>query len=231
MTYLYEKDLQLDLSTIVASQNRRNSIGFFRREIPIGECIPDLVYVEFRAAPILEKIPQRWSNRHSYLIWLLKKWNRLTLSEISDLYFVSETKIKPLINDLVKTKMIIEDDNYFSLSNWVSSIQAEVVSYEAKLYRWKEALKQCIRYSAFSDRTYVVMDKDGVPSKASILHDFEENNIGLCVINNNKLEILVNPKNNIDLGFEKEYIIFSTLIPSRQIFWSFLNSENAFSQA
>lgn len=231
MKYNKEKDLQMDLSKIVASETFRSSYSFFRREVPIGDCIPDLVAVNFLNIPKLKRFPNSWNSKHSYLIWLLKKWNSLALSEISSLIFESEERVLPILDQLVKFDLIIDDNNYYSLSKWVSLIHAEVISYEAKLTRWKEALDQCVRYSAFSDKTYVVMDKGGVPSGTSFYEKFESNNIGLCTINNNRLEVLVKPRRNLELGFEKEYLVFSTLVPKRQILWSLRNSENAFCHA
>ncbi len=231
MIYNTEKDLQIDLSEIVASETSSGSYRFFRREVPIGECIPDLVVVNYYYLPKLTKFPNSWNSKHSYIIWLLKKWNNLSLSEISTFMYESEERILPILSQLVKFDLIIDDNNIFNLSKRVSLIHAEVITYEAKLTRWKEALDQCVRYSSFSDKTYVVMDKDGVPLDKLIIEKFETKNIGLCIINNNKLEVIVKPKQNLELSFEREYLVFSTLIPKRQMLWSIRNSENAFCHA
>ncbi len=228
MFYQLEKDLQNDLQNLVSDYEiKKRSNTYVRREVPVGECVPDLVTVKFHKNPTIKKWPRKWSAIYSYFLWIFRKWNHLSIEELSEKYFDTPKRIQPYINDLLKYELINESEGYYFLSPEYLKMDVEVIAFEAKLFRWHEALNQGIRYSQFANKVYVVMDPEGLPKRDSSLDLFRKHGIGLCGISNSSFNIIIKAKNNLEVNYENEYLINSTLLPARQTFWSCLNSENA----
>ncbi len=222
MIFKNERDLQRELEIVEPSNWGKHEVFYLKREVPIGECIPDLICVGYQEFPISAKWPKKWKSKYSFILSLLRENGPLSLDEIADLCFEDEMKISPLLSELVKDRTIVltREDKY-TLSYEVALIEAEVIAIEAKLTKWREALNQGMRYKQFADKVIVAMDADGAPRSPDALELFSDSNIGLCAVTHDDVEWLVEPtKTPPSDMYDNEYIINSTLVPSRQILWT-----------
>lgn len=232
MIYQLEKNLQDDLQYLVSEYEiKKNNDSFLRREVPVSECVPDLVTIRFDKRPNIKQWPSKWSAKFSFLLWLLRSSEKLNLDEIAKLYSSSSKRIEPIIHDLLKTEIIQESKGYYFLGPDYSEMKVEVVAFEAKLSRWREALIQGIRYKKFADKVIVAMDPGGLPKRKSSYNLFIENEIGLCEITQNRFKLLISPGINKNLNFENEYLVTSALIPKRNSYWFSMNDFTAASHA
>jgi hypothetical protein len=232
MRYKTERDLQIEIASLDFGLVGFPDISYVRREVPVGGCIPDLVTIGFYEMPSTEYWPNNWSYKHSYVIWLLRQWKRLTAETIASLSFESLHRVKPIIQDLVESGAAVQTESgALILSKAVASIQAEVIAVEAKLRRWREALDQAIEYKTFADRVFVAMDSFGAPTEDGVLRKFFEYRVGLCAITTEGVEWLVYPRSNKQKrGHAREYLVTSAIVPSRQTLWSRRNPLKASSQ-
>ena len=66
----------------------------------------------------------------------------------------------------------------------------EVVSYEAKLKKWRTALHQAYRNTSFSDRSYVVLPMRVAQNAAAHSDEFCVRGVGICGVGPNGVEVL-----------------------------------------
>lgn len=65
----------------------------------------------------------------------------------------------------------------------------ELVAFEAKLSKWKEALVQAYRCSSFAHYSYVVIPQSEIPKALKRKHEFTRRGIGLCGVEKSNLKI------------------------------------------
>lgn len=218
-----ERELQAQLAHLDLGIEGSYSITFQRREVPVGPCIPDLIYVRFAQPPDPLLWPRRWTFRHSFALWLLRQDVALTLKAIAERFYESpDGGIKQTMHDLIRSGAVIENPSQtFGLSPAMRAVQAEVIAVEVKLSRWTRALEQAQSYLRFADRSFVAMDARQAPKRSSVLDKFLELGIGLCVLLPQSMEWLVMPQPAKGLhGCDREYLIASAASKSRQTLWS-----------
>ncbi len=222
MIFQKERELQSELEVTSSSEWGNHDLAFTKREVPIGECIPDFIYVGYKSTPTMNNWPNRWNAKYSFILALLREHGSLTGQEIASICFEEIETISPILLFLEKHEIITRSLNEkYTLSEKIAQIDAEIVAIEAKLTDWREAFHQAVRYQQFADKVIVAMDAEGIPRDDKSLELFKACNIGLCAISFSNIEWLIQPgRNNPTDTFNKEYIVNSTLIPSRQILWT-----------
>lgn len=218
-----ERELQTELASIDLNLSGTYSKTFYRREVPVGACIPDVIYVRFSNVPDPSLWPRQWSFRHSSAIWLLRKETALTLDELAaNFYEPPNGAIKKTMQDLIRSGSVIQDEHQrFSLSPAMNAVNAEVIAGEAKLSRWTRALEQAQDYLRFADKVFVAMDANLMPRRENVLGKFRDLGVGLCAVLPQKIEWFVYPRaNQNNTGSDREYLISSAASISRQTSWS-----------
>lgn len=101
------------------------------------------------------------------------------------------------------TKNLKSDSSPFSINNTASefnyisgivdliahSESDELVAFEAKTTRWKDALNQAYRCSSFAHFSYVVIPQSEIPRALKRKHEFELRGIGLCGVEKTVVKI------------------------------------------
>jgi len=233
MPYKTERELQLELSAVDFEFFDSHPISFFRREVRVGGCIPDLVSIYFNNDPTMDSWTKKWAYKHSYIIWLFRKWGTLSLEQIASLCFESQEHISPYVQDLRENDILFEGFNgKLHLSEQIAEIKSGVVAVEAKLSKWKDALWQAIRYKDFANIVFVAMDSTQIPGTSQVLQEFQKHQIGLCAVSPGNIKWIIYPElRESGLCHEKEYLVMSAMIPKTQTLWSRRNRVNASSQA
>lgn len=233
--FRYEKDLQSHLADLELDLAGDHIVTFYRREVNMGSCIPDMIYVRFKDVPDRHLWPRNNTYRHAHIIWLLRKYGRQTTRELASHGFSHFSKFfQGAIKDLMKAEAIFEhDDGSVELSDAMLGVTGEVITVEAKLKRWRQALEQAILYKAWSDYVFVVMDAKHTPTKPRVLNEFRAAGVGLCSLSpeSTKLDWSIQPqKINEKNSFDKEYLIAAVTCPRKQAYWDVRNRSNALRQ-
>lgn len=219
MVFQQERDLQIHLATLTAVFSESFGVTFSRREVPLGRCIPDLIYVRLAEMPPMKILPRYTSYRHSHMLWLLKQHGQLRLDTLAALSYDSVDRIRPLATDLIKAGSVVEVDGVLQLAPALTSLDCEIIAVEAKMKDWRQALAQAENYQGFADRVFVAMDPAGVPTKPDVIRLFRERQIGLCSVRQDITWIVYPPLHRQPLGPNHEYLLASALAPARQHLW------------
>lgn len=222
MLYKNERELQHELSTIDFEFLTGNKFAYTRREVPVGGCIPDLVSIQFTQEPKINHSPARWSYKHSFVIWLLRNWEMLSLEKMASITFEPIDRLTPIIFDLEAMGILQKrNSNNFILSSEIEELQASVIAAEAKLRNWRQALSQAKRYKDFANIVFVAMDATKVPKTKEAISEFRNEKVGLCAVAPGSIEWIIYPTMRINgLGHEREYLIMSAILPNTQTLWS-----------
>jgi hypothetical protein len=233
MAFKTERDLQLTLTALDLRLAEPCTATFIRREVPIGRCIPDVIYVRFSTIPRPDLWPRRWSFRHAHILWLLRETPHLRPETIASLSYERLERIQPLLDELRRSGAVVRSSfGTLSLSDEFASVVADVIAAEAKLQLWRQALSQAMTYRHFANRTFVAMDATTTPRAPEVLAQFRTNQIGLCAVDSKSLEWLVYPPRHTEpMGPDREYLITSAATPIRQHLWARRYETNASFQA
>lgn len=71
-----------------------------------------------------------------------------------------------------------------------------LLGFEAKLYRWRDALSQAYRNSAFCHYSYVVLPQNAAQAALNEGESFLRRGIGLCVVNESMLRLVIKARRN-----------------------------------
>ena len=217
-----EHQLRDTLSSLPLTKAHAANSTFVRREVPLGDIIPDVVYVSFSSRPSKSLWPRRWTHRHAHILWLLRRRKRLKAATIARWCYDTEARITPLLDDLESSGAIERvPTGTFQLTNEMRTVNAAIVAVETKLTRWKDALAQASSYLRFADESVVAMTKETTPRDDKRLSYFHSSGVGLCAVGPGEIEWLIEPQRSDDAGAEKEYLIGSAA-HGNQTLWSAL---------
>lgn len=216
-----ERELQRALLSRAVELKLRGGPTFVRREVPVGGCIPDLILVHFKRQPKRTLWPARWSYRHTFLLWLLRRRQPQRLASLAARCFEPENRVAELVRDLERSGAVRRTTSgALRLSRAMLGVKGEVIAVEAKLSRWRESLSQAMQYRKFADRVFVAMDAARVKEHVNI-DAFRRRKVGLLTFGVDEARWLSLPRATMATSSpEREYLIASAAA-SRQTLWSF----------
>lgn len=221
-TFRTERDLQ---AAIVSHRLELTTIGgprLLRREMPLGGCIPDFVFVAFSAPAPAAVLRLRWSYRHASVIAQLRSGVPLRRETLAARLYERASGLDRLIADLVAASAIEETDRGgLRLSAVLQDIDTQVVAIEAKLSRWNEALAQAASYRSFADRVFVAMDAGRVNGSASqISRACRTAGIGLIMVTDRDATFVHAGRRRVPRTAQREYVCFSAIGARSQTLWT-----------
>ena len=75
----------------------------------------------------------------------------------------------------------------------------ELVAFEAKLKKWREALHQAYRNTSFAEYSYILVPEHVAKQAAKYFVEFSRRSVGICFISENEIKILYKARQNIPL--------------------------------
>ena len=215
-----ERDLVAVLQSPKFLHFESNGPIFQKCEVPIGECIPDMLIVAFDK-PLSPNIwPKQWSYIHTSVVWLLRQRNFISAKSIAQYYHLEINRISPILKDLLKSGAITElRDEVFSLSQELREARARVIAIEAKINRWREALDQARNYQRFADCVAVAIDPSAGERAKKGLQHFKDTGVGLFTVHPDGPQWLIQSHTKKVSHPDREYILASASSKSRQALW------------
>lgn len=70
------------------------------------------------------------------------------------------------------------------------SAEGEVIAFEAKLTRWRDALVQAYRNTCFAHRSFVVLPWKTAHTASKFCAEFERRSVGICAVKDGRLIII-----------------------------------------
>lgn len=153
---------------------------FALREFDSHYGVADIVLGKFR--PYLSA---KWTRKSINQNWIdplyqLSDGTVIQLDTYADQFGVSRRTARRQIQEYVDANFVKPlGPDTFQVLHTYEAIVTDVVSIEAKLRDWNQALSQALRYQRFSDYVFVLLDDDCVWPALEGIELFEQNNIGL----------------------------------------------------
>jgi len=72
----------------------------------------------------------------------------------------------------------------------------DIVSFEAKLSRWREAMHQAYRNTCFADYSYVILPEKVAIRAANYAEEFARRSVGICYLSGGRIVIEIEAKRN-----------------------------------
>lgn len=80
-----------------------------------------------------------------------------------------------------------------------------VIAIEAKLYKWRDALDQAVRYLAYADESYVALPEACTPRAVSELHLFEAAGVGLLSVSATNVHRVLGARRSTAHDWRREF--------------------------
>ncbi len=76
----------------------------------------------------------------------------------------------------------------------ISDVQGNLIAFEMKLEKWKQALHQAYRNSSFAHYSYVVVPSRTAQKAAKLEQEFLRRGVGLCSVEGTQIRIEINAR-------------------------------------
>lgn len=125
----------------------------------------------------------------------LTSYKEISLDEYAAIYGITNRTAKKHLDEFVEAEFLVclEKNNY-KFASYYKPVLETVISIEAKLKNWHQALKQAYRYKRFSNFSFVLLDYEhSNPAKKNI-ELFKKFNIGLIFLDKIGLNVYYLPR-------------------------------------
>lgn len=128
----------------------------------------------------------------------MKDWRRI-------LMFSTENKLVDAFISYLKTdyslwvtRAVVREFDYVSGRTDILSLSMgnEIIAFEAKLSNWRKAIHQAWRNTSFANQVYVVLPRKHSTAAIKNRGEFDERGVGLCVVDENGVEIVIQGPHN-----------------------------------
>ncbi len=166
-------------------------------EFTAGYGIADIVGIKYNQQRLKSRFDSGYkpvaNMRELSILTLLQKSNSSTAEALAVTTGLSVSYIKKtLLKSLIEKGYIARKGNEYILVKDVYSFTDLVVSVEAKLTKWKDALAQAKRYQHFSNIVFVALPRHTVKKINRQL--FRKNNIGVLSVYSDSVSIELKPQ-------------------------------------
>lgn len=207
-----EKEL---VSEVVDLLKKDYDIKYVVRELRNGNNIADVVFSSEinRNYAIFEEYIQSY-----YYVNVMLNKKKIRLEDFKIESQTIQKELKKLLDFLEKEGYITINNNKIEIIRKVKLATKNIVAIEAKLSDWKAGLKQALLYKVYSDYVYVAIEKTYF--KNIDLELFEENNVGLILVEKGRIIKKLVPKKEKNNNLEIKYYMidkFITLINNKSM--------------
>jgi hypothetical protein len=144
-----------------------------------GGVIPDLVMgVWHPTAPAHSLVGLSYIEAH--LLCEIARHSSVTRTELFTRVHVTDAGAARAIDRLTRAGVVSADTDSI-YATVALSLDVEIVAFELKLQRWKDALRQAVEYRTFANRSFVVLDGARLSLTSGIRAAFRTAGVGLLV--------------------------------------------------
>lgn len=161
------------------------------RKYPVGAIVPDLVLVISKRATVQSVKPKKLSMIDCSILFAISQSKGATLATIAGKIFVRESLIHASVERLVKSGVITTRGGHLTIRKEVTKQTAQVLSIEAKLTRWRDAITQAKAYLRFSNAAYVALPMAQIARLKDVKAACKLAGVGLISVNQETCRIIV----------------------------------------
>lgn len=195
-----EFDLEAALVETLHSACRNGIFGSAElisfQQVQVGSVIPDLVFVRHLSSRDPGAKPIRLTLFESWIVGELLRAGRLRESTLTRRLFTRVDDIRPVLKRLTRTGLLKETRVGTYAVQTGFSCRFEVLSIEAKLSRWRNAIEQAKTYLRFSDKSFVALPASIIGKNPAIARTCKEAGVGLIAVSQNGVDLHLSGERN-----------------------------------
>lgn len=185
------------------------------REVSVSRSIADIVL--FRSPNNARRFSAPLSVTESIVLSALRRHGptRIDMLEKRCGVGVRGFRMGSALQRLVAVRLIRRSYGGFvyGSSTWLRGLK--LVAVEAKLGKWRQALRQALIYRRYADESYVMLPEASASVASGHLQDFEKAGVGLIGVSGmGKLNIVWKPSKTREHDWRREFVCSRLLAPA-----------------
>ena len=199
---MYESEM---IAPIISFLQHTFLLDSIEKEFSAGYGIADIVGVKYNKHKIINRYRKKAQEpvtniKELSIINILKTFQHISLEAIANKLGLSKQYIQNnLLKSLSEKGYVAKIGNDFLLTKNIVEHTDLVISIEAKLNKWKDALAQAKRYQHFSNYVFVALPKPKLKNIDRFL--FKKNNIGVLSLYKEEVKIELKPQKIIPRSY------------------------------
>jgi hypothetical protein len=158
---------------------------------PVGTLIPDLIFVRAYLMPGQALMPGGLTALESAIVAALLGGRPLRDTTIARRLFSNLGRIAPRLKALERQGFVARAaDGVYVLRRKVALDRTRVVAVEAKLRRWREAVRQAASYLSFANQAYVALPRPVAEGNDELLRVVLRARVGLMAVSPEQVRIV-----------------------------------------
>ncbi|MEZ6244295.1 MAG: hypothetical protein R3B57_14770 [Phycisphaerales bacterium] len=176
------------------------------KELTIGKNIADVIFFRSDDDAVWPEAPL--SAAESVILSIVRLRTSARLNTIARHAFLSIDEVEDAVmGRLAEWDLVRIGDRGMVEATRAWADQSEVITIEAKLTKWRDALSQAISYRHYSDRSYVLLPHFCVGAAVRNLHEFKIAGVGLLSYSPNEVEKILEAKPSRLHLWQREYAL------------------------
>lgn len=208
LTPRFEADLLADFSGYLPGFLRRNADRYrVGHEITAGRTIADIVLLLSPRERWPSMPTQPLSTAESVVLATLRKQGEIAVADLEVMCgFKTGSLGSGVLRSLSERGLVRVDaaGRARTRSQWARSLR--VIACEAKLLKWRQALRQAIEYQRFADEAYVILPARRAEQALKAKADFASSGVGLLVVDNRSIIRAIAARRSFDHDWSREYV-------------------------
>lgn len=213
MAFRYESDLvACGVALLPAFISARASNWKIATELGVGLAIADLVVALFKR-PVGANV-RALSARESVVLAALRNRGTTRIDLLEAGCGLERGGLRgPTLDRLVKNGLVerLPGGCVALAGDWAEEV--ELIAIEAKLVKWKQALRQASNYGRYADSVYVLLPSSEA-RRAACIEAATMAGIGLLIVEDGQLEEHVAPAKFVNHDWRREFALSRVLAPS-----------------
>lgn len=173
--------------------------SFVAREPSIGRVIPDLLVALWEGERTAQ-FEHRLTALDCHVLALIEERGVATATAVQDAFRLRSGRANETLGQLLRKGFLHSTNGAFELASGATTKNMQIVALEAKLARWRVALKQARSYLAFANSAWVVLDRNQCKITPMIQAEFQEDGIGLALLCGPVVQVVSTPRDHLPIS-------------------------------
>jgi hypothetical protein len=169
-------------------------------KVQVGGIIPDLVFALSSCSSSIQPSKKRLTHFECAVLSEIVKHSAMTLQSLCCNLYASTDRLDLAIKNLSHRGLIkVSNGQVKAVKSKIPKVR--IISIEAKLTRWREALEQAIEYLHFSNSAYIAMPEHVLFRMPIIAASCKKAGVGLLSVDKENVKLVVKGKvQNVSSG-------------------------------
>ena len=175
-------------------------------EVAVGRSVADVVLVFPRQGRISTAYPLTVTE--SVVLSTLRSMGRSTRIDILESRCgLNRRELRNGGLDRLVDERLVQMGRGGKVSSRAFSRWAKILAFEAKLEKWRSALRQAVTYRSFADLSYVLIPSENAKHAIAQIDSFRSSGVGLLTVEENAIKTHARAVRSYDHNWKREYLV------------------------